>query len=995
MKPSLQSKLIPCILCLLLWLPGTIASGAQQALPAPLSIAKLRAGFASPPSQARLRCYWWWLNGNTDKATITHDLEEMKAKGFGGALLVDANGSNQNGNQDVPAGPPFASPAWVALFTHALREADRLDLEITLNITSGWNLGGPAVTPEQASKILTFTRTPVAANADLPFKLPMPEVRNGYYRQIAVLAYPLAHGLALAPQPNDAQGDRHTAEQNPHQSANRSAQTLRFRSAAAETGFSMPNSAAMLNPGSDPAFADTSATAIVDLSTRIDADGTLHWTPPAGTWEVLRIGYTDSGAKVSTGSGAWQGLAIDYMSRAAFTQYWNATVEPLLQAAKPYRSLRYLATDSWELGGTNWTEDFRQKFQQLRGYDPVPWLPVTAGRIVGDRVQSTRFLNDLRRTVADLIVTEHYDVFAKKAREHGMGIQAESGGPHGAPIDALETFRAAAVPQTEFWSQNAHRNTDAERFFTKEAASAANIYGKQLVAQEGETSIGPQWSESLATDLKPSFDMAITEGMNRLVWHEFTSSPAATGLPGQEYFAGTNINPKVTWWNASESFFTYLNRTQFLMQQGRPIDDVLYFYGDNVPNFVRLKADDPAHVLPGYDYDVTNQDALLHQIRIEGNELVGPGGVRWRLLALPATQRISFAVLDLVERFVRAGGAVSGLPQTSTTSMISAEDQARFDVLAARLWSTCPSASPHPYGSGLVFCSNDAHSAMNALKDTPDFAFDTTSNSKLSSSSGVDYIHRQIGSTDVYFVRNASASAIESQASFRVQGKSAEVWDSVTGAMDTHVPTTTVDDHTVLSLHLPPFGSRFVIFHPAPSSSSHALALNETPAGERSIPLQLTGKWKLTFQPGRGGPEFPIEVADLKSWTESPDPAVRYFSGTVTYKATLEAPPLQDRHAISLQFTGIHEIAKVRINGVYAGTVWAAPFRLRVEKFLRPGANQIEIEVTNLWPNRIIGDLQPSVTKRITKTNITAYNANSPLLASGLTGPITWIIGTK
>ena len=233
--------------------------------------------------------------------------------------------------------------------------------------------------------------------------------------------------------------------------------------------------------------------------------------------------------------------------------------------------------------------------------------------------------------MADLIVSEHYDVFAEKARTHGMGIQAESGGPHGAPLDALETFRRAAVTQTEFWSQNPHRNADPERFFSKQAASAANIYGQRFIAQEGETSIGPQWSESLATDLKPSFDMAITEGMNRLVWHEFTSSPASTGLPGQEYFAGTHLNPKVTWWNAGAAFFTYLNRVQFLMQQGTAVNDILYFYGDNVPNFVRLKADDPAHVLPGYDYDVTDEDALLHSIHMEGGKLRGPGGVAWIL----------------------------------------------------------------------------------------------------------------------------------------------------------------------------------------------------------------------------------------------------------------------------------------------------------------------------------------------------------------------------
>jgi hypothetical protein len=297
------------------------------------TLAELSAGFTTPPLNARMRCYWWWLNGNTDKTTITHDLEEMKAKGFGGALLVDANGSNQNGNRNVPPGPNFASPAWVDLYTHALREADRLGLEITLNITSGWNLGGPDVTPDQASKLLTWTRIDIAGGKQLNIPLPAPASRNGFYQQIAVLAYPLHHRPELA--------GADPARQLPPL-------PLRTRSAAAETGFSMPNSSDMLTAGvdaTDPAAADTSAQEIHDLSGNVHNDA-LTWDAPAGNWEILRIGYTDSDARVSTASGAWQGLAIDYLSRDAFNTYWNNTVEPLLTAAHSSPSLKYLATDS-------------------------------------------------------------------------------------------------------------------------------------------------------------------------------------------------------------------------------------------------------------------------------------------------------------------------------------------------------------------------------------------------------------------------------------------------------------------------------------------------------------------------------------------------------------------------------------------------------------------------------------------------------------------------
>lgn len=982
----------------LLWEPWP-QMVAQTAHP---SLASLRQGFAHPPAEAKLRCYWWWLNGNTDKATITNDLEQMKAKGFGGALLVDANGSNQNGNKPVPPGPTFGSPAWMNLYVHALKEADRLGLEITLNITSGWNLGGPEVTPEHASKLLTFTRTDVTGGKRVALQLPLPEIRNDFYRQIAVLAYPLQHGTDLAQQPDDGEGDRHANGEVGATKMRAQPSTLRFRSAAAEAGFSMPDATGMLDDGItgrgaqsavDPAFSDTPLAAVQDLTSSVDGAGNLAWAAPSGKWEVLRIGYTDSDARVSTSSGAWQGLAIDYLNRDAFEEYWQHTVEPLITAARPFRSLRYLATDSWELGGTNWTTNFREQFLRLRGYDPVPWLPVIAGRIVSDRSQSTRFLTDLRRTVADLVVSEHYDIFAAKARERGLGVQAESGGPHGAPIDALETFRLAAVPQTEFWSQNPHRNTDPERFFTKQAASAAHIYGQRFVAQEGETSIGPQWSESLATDLKPSFDMAITEGMNRLIWHEFTSSPASTGLPGQEYFAGTHLNPKVTWWNAGGAFFDYLNRVQFLMQQGTAVNDVLYFYGDNVPNFVRLKSDDPAHVLPGYDYDVTDEDALLHTVRIDGGRLRGPSGVEWKLLALPNTGRISLAVLKRVETYVRQGGVIVSPPPSSTTGLLAPKESQQFAESVSRIWgANCASESHHAYGKGQIFCTYNTRAALAALNVPPDVTISVPSSSRVAAStSEVDYIHRRVGSVDIYFLRNGSDHTSQQNVLFRAGAGVPELWDAVsadTAQVPVHSPLP--DGRTQISLTLAPFGSAVLVF----TRTGTEARTTTLGASTRTLPVNPLCPWSVSFQHDRGAPASSIEVTDLKSWTEWPQRGVRFFSGTATYRTRVTAPPLEKNEAIWLTFEDVREIARVKVNGHEAGTIWAKPAAVRVEHLLHPGENTLDIEVTNLWPNRIIGDLQPDATAHFTETNITAYSSSSPLLPSGLIGPVQWTLTT-
>jgi hypothetical protein len=284
----------------------------------------LEAGFVNPPKAARLRCYWWWLNGNTNEAAITRDLEQMKVNGYGGALLVDANGSEQQKNRMVPAGPTFASDRWRQLYRHALKEAARLDLEISLNIESGWNLGGPAVKPEQGAKLLTWSRTAVQGGAEIRRALPQPPAKIDYYRDIAVLAYPLHHGEALPARP---------------------IRQLAVKTASQEMGMSAPRTAPLLEDiAGEPGEQDARIAEVIDVTSKMQPDGSFAWQAPAGTWEILRLGYMASGAKVSTSSGAWQGLAIDYLDRTELENYWREHIDPLLADAKPYlgKTLRYL-----------------------------------------------------------------------------------------------------------------------------------------------------------------------------------------------------------------------------------------------------------------------------------------------------------------------------------------------------------------------------------------------------------------------------------------------------------------------------------------------------------------------------------------------------------------------------------------------------------------------------------------------------------------------------
>lgn len=972
------------------------------------------AQFLHPPDSAKPFAYWWWLNGHTDDATITSDLEAMRREGYGGAILMDANGSNQGGNIGVPAGPEFASPAWQEMLLHTLKEAKRLGLTISLTIQSGWNVGGPRVTGAQSAKLLTFSRQVVHGPAAVDVHLDQPPTKNGFYRDIAVLAYPLRHGAPLA-----------------GEDSRQPIRDLKAKAAFIESGFSVPDSKPLLGDfPSVPGEQDFNLKDEVNLTAKMSANGHISWNAPAGDWELLRIGYTSSDARVSTSSGAWQGLVIDYMDRDALTSYWNRNLQPMLDAAKPYlgTSLKYVYTDSWEVGGVNWTGRFRKAFTTRRGYDPVPYLPIVTGRIIGSRDMSDRFLNDLRRTVGDLILSDHYAIFGQLAAKNHLGFHPESGGPHGAPIDALQLLGADTFPQTEFWAPSPHRSTQLDRFFVKEASSAAHIYDKTLVAGEGLTSLGPQWEESPATDLKPTFDQAVCAGLNLLVWHTFTSSPASTGLPGQEYFAGTHFNPKVTWFRDGKAFFHYIGRVQFMMQQGLPVSDVLYYYGDQVPNFVQFKASDPAHVMPGYDYDVADQDVLTNGLSVVNRRIRLANGTEYRELVMPPLTNISLPALQAIDRLVTAGATVVGEKPVRLTGLPTEKaTDADIRKIADRLWAGCDQGKPASLvGAGKIVCHESARQALEQAGVPPDL-----SSAGPAPDSEFDFAHRRAHGAEIYFIRNQQPHPIATVLTFRVRGLAPELWDPETGEIsrpDVYAETT--DHRTNLPMWFPPYGSAIVVFRRA--AGPHIVRLERdgqevfphmsadfppfeaearngammlraesdgnyvaTDAGgrrfEATLPDQQTlpvdSAWSLTFRSGWGAPPE-VRLDKLESWTDSTDDGVRHFSGTATYATEFQLPQLPQNARVMLDLGAVRETASIRVNGKEMGIAWKLPYALDITGAVTAGKNALEIEVTNLWPNRIIGDASLPESKRFTHTNITKFTAASPLLPSGLLGPV-------
>lgn len=913
----------------------------------------------NPPVQSRLRAYWWWLNGNVTKESITHDLEEMKAKGFGGAVLVDANGANQGGNAPVPHGPTFFTPAWRELYKHTLREAHRLGLEISLNIQSGWNLGGPIVSPEDAAKKYIWSETNISGGASIEQSLPMPKAREYFYRDTFVVAYRIQSGV-----------EKEKRLENWEQKALQ----------ASLQPFSSPDSSPLFAEfAATPGEEDAQTNGVIDLTGKLGPDGVLRWNPPPGQWRILRFGYTiGDHAYVSTCSDGWKGFALDVYDAGAFNRYWDAIVEPLIADAGPLagHTLKYLHTDSWEIELANWTPALPQEFKKRRGYDMMPWLPVLAGRIVNSRDESDRFLADYRKTLGDLAIDNHYRLFRDRAHQHGLQIHPESGGPHAVPIDAQRCLGWDDVPMSEFWAWSwEHRIGDENRFFVKQPASAAHTYGHKLVFAEGFTDLGPHWQESLWSNLKASFDKAICEGLNVLVWHAFVCSPKETGMPGQQYFAGTHLNPKVTWWEKSQPFFSYINRCQALMQQGLPVADVLYYYGDHVPNFTQLKKSDPAKILPGYDYDVITEEAMLTRTSVQNGRIVLPDGMSYRVLVLPNRNSLSLPILQKLKDLVAAGATVIGPPPGEASGLT---DYPNSD-------KTLHDLADQLYGHGII-TNQTARQVLLANGCKPDFEW--TSTTTTDTPPEIDFIHRTLNGTEIYFVANRSSNSVALNCTFRVNGMAPELWNPLNGEHHFAAAYAEETGQTSLPLHFNPCGSIFVVFREPAARHPASSPINWT---EMKNTNELSGPWTVHFDPHWGGPKS-LSFDQLESWTKRPEPGVKYYSGTATYHKMFTAQKTEGSR-LFLELGDVRELAEVKVNGHSCGIVWTPPFRVDITDAAKSGDNSLEIEVVNFWPNRIIGDQFLPQNKRLTRTNIRALKKSTQLMESGLLGPVRLLSG--
>ena len=1051
------------------------AGAAHSAAPS------LEEGFLNPPNSAKPHTWYHMMNGNVTKEGITCDFEALAKAGIGGVQMFDA------GCDIPPGGLDFNSPEWFDMFKHAASEARRLGLEICIPNCSGWSSsGGPWNMPSNGMKRLVFTETAVKGPTAFKGKLPRTKNDNGFYEDIAVVAFrtPSAElsassgvksscdGLtarADADAPFTAEGvsfrfegggwsadaevtisasddgqsfaqvDKYTDSVVKSGAMDRTLRYHRFAKPVKARAFKIevktnakvtlkdfqPERRVRLSSvgaktfeirgvferDEIPASAEQVVGDVVELTDRLAADGTLEWNAPAGEWKVLRFGYICNGRKNHPASKYGVGLEVDKLSASAmdyhFDQYVTRLCNHLGKLAGDVKSgFNSILVDSYEVGSQNWTQGFEKEFQKRMGYSPIPYLPVFTGRVVGSVERSERFLEDFRRVVADLFAENYSGHLAKLCHDHGLKLYLE---PYGnCPSDNLQYGEAVDVPMGEFWSNAASGDHCTGVGNAKYVSYLSHVWGRRYVATESFTanpSNGGRW-QTTPFSIKAQGDRAYAKGVNRVIYHRFTHQP----WPGSQYLPGMtmgkwgmHLDRTQTWWPFAGEWFRYQTRCQWMLQEGTFVADALLFCGEEVPNQGGNTdgAGASALKLPdGYDWDVCASKAM-YALKVVNGRVVVPGGVSYALLILPLTDTMSEKMLANVARLLDAGAKVcfTQKPVRAPGLVGYPKADGRVKALVDKIWA-----------KGVMQC--DGAEALKRLGIAPDVVV-----SEDVSKQGFASIHRRGNGADWYFVALNNVARKTFEVSFRQTGRQPEIWDAEKGTVRDAEEWREENGRTIVSFDFQPSGSAFVVFRRAAKAKSAKAPKRPEPIPSGSV----EGPWQVSFPTDwySGGTAVKSVTWDaLADWKDVNDDDIRYFSGTATYKKRVSFTPKAGARTV-LDLGKVKNFAEVKVNGKSFPVLWRPPYQVDITDALdaKSGAFSLEVKVTNLWPNRLIGDdiLYPddcewkgsgreiaivkipdwvkegkrSPTGRHTFTTWKHWTKENKLLPSGLLGPVS------
>jgi hypothetical protein len=783
---------------------------------------------------------------------------------------------------------------------------------------------------------------------------------------------------------------------------------------------------------------------IIDISRHMRPDGTLDWVAPAGDWTILRFGYAPNGSTSMHPEPEGSGLEIDKMNPKAVDAHFSGVLNTALDQIGPFvgKSFSTLFVDSYEAGPQNWTGLFRDEFRNRCGYDIIPFLPTLTGRIVDTPETTERVLWDFRHIISALFIENYYGRFRTRCHERGLKFASE---PYIGPFGIIEAGTAGDMAIGEFWTGNLYPENLS---ITRRIIASAQLSGNPIAGAEAFTSrfdIDRFTLDPFA--LKATGDAQFCEGVTRFYFHRFAHQPWLDKAPGMTMGPyGLHFDRTETWWEPGSAWIEYISRSQFLLQQGKPVVDILCFDGEDGQAMSRWNGSTLPVVPEGYNYGFVNRDFLL-AAEVDDGTIVLKNGIRYRLLVLPDARHLTLAVVRKLAALVNAGAVVVGLPPLFSPSFAEGRTSDReYRRVVSTLWGDCDGriVTHHCSGKGVVYWGASIADVMAALRVPPDFA-------SLGATPALRFSHHATPDADIYFVSNQSTEATTATCRFRVKDKAPELWHPDTGHCE-FLPLYNCDgDVTVLPLRLEPSGSAFVVFR-RPASGDRAIAISANLAPDRIMRTDdgfrteawspgrfsittaagrvlhadvtrlpdsrdISTDWKVTFPPNTGAPAV-TALAKLMPLSDDSDPGVRFFSGTAIYARgfNVTAAMLEHANEVYLDLGEVKNLARLFINHVDFGVMWKPPYRQAITAALRPGRNLVEVHVTNLWANRLIGDEQlpddcewvavpdrgmvikswpkwflenkPRPSKRTTFATWKFFDRHSSLPRSGLIGPV-------
>ncbi len=712
------------------------------------------------------------------------------------------------------------------------------------------------------------------------------------------------------------------------------------------------------------------AAGVINLSGNLDNNGVLHWQAPTGKWVIRRIGLTPTGAKNTPASPEATGFEVDKMNKQHLKTHFDAYIGKILRdmPAAERKSFKHLVMDSYEVGPQNWTEGLADDFKKKYGYDPIRWLPVLSGTIVNSTNESDRFLWDLRRLIADRIAYDYVGGLRELSEKNGLKIWLENYGHWGFPSEFLLYGGQTNHIAGEFWVEGTLGNVEC-----RAASSSAHIYGINQVFAESYTASGKVLERHPAY-LKKRGDWSFTEGINHVLLHLYIHQ-AYEKEPGMNAWFGTEFNRKNTWFDQSKSWIDYQRRCMFLLQQGKPVNDVCYFIGEDAPKLAGARNPE---IPPGFSYDYINADVLFNRVRIEDGKMVLPDGMSYRMMVMPPLKTITPELLKKIKELVNAGAVIIGpKPERSPSKKNFPEADKEVKTLADELWGAGKNKIiSRTFGKGKVLMGVSLEDALKQINIAKDY--------EVPAGKPLLLTHRRSGDKDIYFVTNQSDDKVDVAISFRVKGKQPELWDATNGTTRMLPDYTSLENTTKVPLHFEGAQSFFVVFSEEGTSKKSS---NNFPDG--TTVQEIKTPWTVSFDVTKRGPAKDVSFPMLQDWSQHSNDSIQYYAGTAFYKNTFAGLTPQKGERIFLHLGDVKNLARIKINGQQAGSLWIAPWQIDITDFVSEKNNSLEVEVVNLWVNRMIGDSKLPADKRPTWLANNFFTPNDPLQPSGLLGPVT------